>query len=272
MLSYNKLIETLPTEVQFPMMKILEQFREEMLNTVTKSDFRQLEKVVSALSDNILELTEAQKRTEQRVEELAEAQKRTEQRLEELAEAQKRTEQRVGELAESQKRTEQSVRELAEAQIKTEHRVDEVVEILRDVVKKQERMSKELGGLSTSFGYFLENEAIRFLPDILRKNRGIDIQVMDRRYIVYADGKDDEINIYGEGTENGKKVYVIGESKSQFGKKDADRFRKLIQRVSDHVRAKICPLIVTHSAHPAVEVYAKKIIPGLEIYKSYDLK
>ena len=265
MLSYNKLIETLPPEIQFTMMKILDQFREELLNTVTKSDFRQLENLVSVLGDNMLELAESQKRTEQRVEELAEVQK-------ELAEAQKRTEQRIGELAEAQKRTEQRVGELAEAQIKTEHRVDEVVEILRDVVKKQERMSKELGGLSTSFGYFLENEAIRFLPDIFRKNKGIDIQVMDRRYIVYADGKDDEINIYGEGTEGGKKVYLIGESKSQFGKKDAERFRKLIQRVSDHVRAKVCPLIVTHSAHPAVEEYAKKIIPGLEIYKSYDLK
>ncbi|MBI3913908.1 MAG: hypothetical protein HY327_06950 [Chloroflexi bacterium] len=66
------------------------------------------------LSDELLtlpalvrELTEAQKRTEQRVEELAEAQVRTEQRVEELMEAQARTEQRVEELVEAQKRTEQ---------------------------------------------------------------------------------------------------------------------------------------------------------------------
>jgi hypothetical protein len=237
MISYNKLIEKLPEEMQFPIMKILEQFREDLLDTVTKADFKRLENVVSALGDKTLELAEAQKRTELRVEELAEAQKRTELRVEELAEAQKRTE-----------------------------------ETLREVVKKQDRMAKELGGLSTSFGYFLENEAIAFLPEILKKKKGIDIQVMDRRYIVYADGKDDEINIYGEGLEEGKKVYVIGESKSQFGKKDADRFQKLLQRVSAHVRAKVYPLIVTHSVHPTVEAYAKKVIPDLEIYKSYEMK
>jgi len=210
-------------EVQFPMMKILDQLREEVLDTVTKADFKTLENVVSALGDKMLELAEAQKRTELRVEELAEAQKRTE-------------------------------------------------ETLREVVKKQDRMAKELGGLSTSFGYFLENEAIAFLPEVLKKKKDIDIQVMDRRYIVYADGKDDEINIYGEGLESGKKIYVIGESKSQFGKKDADRFQKLLQRVSAHVRAKVYPLIVTHSVHPTVEEYAKKTIPGLEFYKSYEMK
>jgi len=237
MISYNNLIEELPAELRFSMMKIIDQLRGEFSDRVTKTDFKRLEDVISALGNKMLELAEAQKRTELRVEELVEAQKRTELRVEELAEAQKKTE-----------------------------------ETLREVVKKQDRMAKELGGLSNSFGYFLENEAITCLPDILKKKKSIDIQVMDRRYIVYADGKDDEINIYGEGLENGEKVYVIGESKSQFGKKDADRFQKLIQRVSGHVRAKICPLIITHSAHPTVEAYAKKIIPGLEIYKSYEMK
>jgi len=293
MISYNNLIEELPAELRFSMMKIIDQLRGEFSDRVTKTDFKRLEDVISALGDKMLELAEAQKRTELRVEELAEAQKRTELRVEELAEAQKRTELRVEELAEAQKRTELRVEELAEAQKRTELRVEELVEAqkrtelrveelaeaqkkteetLREVVKKQDRMAKELGGLSNSFGYFLENEAIACLPDILKKKKSIDIQVMDRRYIVYADGKDDEINIYGEGLENGEKVYVIGESKSQFGKKDADRFQKLIQRVSGHVRAKICPLIITHSAHPTVEAYAKKIIPGLEIYKSYEMK
>ncbi len=237
MISYNNLVEELPAELRFSMMKIIDQLRGEFSDRATKSDFNRLEDIVSALGDKMLELAEAQKRTELRVEELAEAQKRTELRVEELAEAQKRTEETLGE-----------------------------------VVKKQDRMAKELGGLSNSFGYFLEDEAIASLPDILKKKKGIDIQVMDRRYIVYADGKDDEINVYGEGLENGKKVYVIGESKSQFGKKDADRFQKLIQRVSGHVRAKIYPLIITHSAHPTVEAYAKKIIPELEIYKSYEIQ
>ncbi len=140
------------------------------------------------------------------------------------------------------------------------------------MVRSQDRMIRELEGLSSSFGYFLENEAIRLLPGVLKREKGIDIQVMDRRFIVYADGKDDEINIYGEGLENGKKAYVIGESKSQLGKKDTDRFRKLVRRVSDHLNSEVHPLIVTHSVHPSVAAYAKKIMPDLRIYKSYELK
>ncbi len=63
-------------------------------------------------SQALVELTEAQRRTEQRVEELAEAQRRTEQRVEELAEAQRRTEQRLEELAESQNQLVTAVRRL----------------------------------------------------------------------------------------------------------------------------------------------------------------
>ncbi|MDM8526117.1 hypothetical protein QUF80_22305 [Desulfococcaceae bacterium HSG8] len=265
MISYGNLIRELPAEVQFPMMKILDQLRGEVSDMVTITDFRRLENVVSVLGDKILELAEAQKRTEMRVEELAEAQKRTEMRVEELAEAQKRTERRVEELAEAQKRTEIRVEELAEAQKRTE-------DTLSQVVGKQDRMAREVGGLSTSFGYFLENEAIRFLPDILKREKGIDIRVMDRRFIVYADGKDDEINIYGEGLRDGREVYVIGESKSQLGKKDVDRFRKLVRRVTGHLKSEVHPLFVTHSAHPNVEAYAKENMPELTIYRSYKLK
>jgi len=81
MISYNEEIKELPKDVQFPMMKVLDKLRGELMDTVTKTDFKRLENVVSALADKILELAEAQKRTEQRVEELAEAQKKTEETL-----------------------------------------------------------------------------------------------------------------------------------------------------------------------------------------------
>jgi|Deesub1362A_J573_1020465.scaffolds.fasta_scaffold00396_14 predicted transcriptional regulator len=110
----------------------------ELLNTVTKEEFRELKEVVAELAEaqrrteqRVNELAEAQRRTEQRVNELAEAQRRTEQRVNELAEAQRRTEQRVNELAEAQRRTEQRVNELAEAQRRTEQRVNELAEAQR---------------------------------------------------------------------------------------------------------------------------------------------
>ena len=153
------------------------------------------------------------------------------------------------ELAEAQKKTEQRVEELAEAQKKTE-------EALRTVIKEQKKIRKDFGGLSDSIGYTLEDRAIRCLPNILQKDFGLKIEVLDRRFIEYPDGGDDEINIYGEGLLNEEKVYVIGESKSQLGRRDVDSFCKFLVRISNYLRAKIIPILVTHSVRPQVERYA----------------
>ncbi|BCB96348.1 hypothetical protein JZK55_12700 [Dissulfurispira thermophila] len=99
---YLEAIEELPGEIKLPLMRVLELFREEIAETVKRSDFEELKSVVR-------ELAEAQKRTEQRVEELAEAQKRTEQRVEELAEAQKKTEEELRSLARSHKELKEQV-------------------------------------------------------------------------------------------------------------------------------------------------------------------
>ena len=246
---------------------------------VTREDFDSLKAVVR-------ELAEAQKRTEARVEELAEAQKRTEARVEELAEAQKRTEARVEELAEAQKRTEQRldslalrVEELAEAQKRTETRVEELAEaqkkteeILQGVIKEQKSMRKEIGGLSATIGYTLENRAISRLPEILESDHGIHIELMDRRFIEYPDGKEEEVNIYGEGKINGERVYVIGESKSQLGRKDVDKFKRRVERLGKNLGARIIPVLITHMVRPRIERYALQTIEGLLIYKSFQLE
>ena len=232
---------------------------------VTREEYDQLRSLV-------MQLLKAQVRTEEKLAELAEAQKRTEARVEELAEAQKRTDERldslalrVEELAEAQKRTEARVEELAEAQKKTE-------EILQGVIKEQKNMKKEIGGLSATIGYTLENRAISKLPKILEKDFGIHIDLMDRRFIEYPDGQEEEINIYGEGRSNGDLIYIIGESKSQLGKKDVDKFFKRLGRLSTFFRGKIIPVLVTHLVRPKVERYAIGKIQGLLIYKSFQLE
>jgi len=275
---YSDIIESFPEEFQLPMLKLLDRLREETLDIVQKSDFEALRAAFSSLAEKVLELAEAQRRSEVRlerleaaVEKLVEAQLRIEERLErlegvveELAEAQKRTEARIEELAEAQKRTEARIEELAEAQQKTE-------KILQGVLLEQKRFRKELGGISNTVGYTLENEAIKHLPGILQRDLGLKINVMDRRFIEYPDGKYDEINIYGEGVLDGEEVYVIGESKVQIGKRNLNAFERLLKRLSGYLRGRIIPVLVTHSVHPEVERFVKKKIEGLLIYKSFQL-
>lgn len=99
MLKYLEAIEELPGELKGPFIKVLELFKEEVAETVKRSDFEELKAVVTRLACSQEELAEAQKRTEKRVEELAEAQKRTEKEIESLSRALKETRKEVGGLS-----------------------------------------------------------------------------------------------------------------------------------------------------------------------------
>jgi hypothetical protein len=89
MFKYFEAIEELPEEFKRPLVKILDLFREEIADSIKRSDFERFEK---ATEENFNRVWKA-------IEELAEAQKKTEQRVEELAEAQRRTEIEVAKLA-----------------------------------------------------------------------------------------------------------------------------------------------------------------------------
>lgn len=97
---------------------------EELKDTVTKEDFRNLRESIDAnvsrLDGALTRLADAQGRTEAKVAELAEAQSRTEVKMAELAEGQSR-------LFEAQTRTEQQVKTLADAMQRLTIRTDAVV-------------------------------------------------------------------------------------------------------------------------------------------------
>ena len=104
-MSYVAIVQDLPRDLQFPMLKLVEAVQQDMRAelAVRRSDFDRIEAAVAGL-------TQAQKRIERRVDrleialvELAQAQKRTEERVEELAQAQKRTEAALHDLATTQK-------------------------------------------------------------------------------------------------------------------------------------------------------------------------
>jgi uncharacterized phage infection (PIP) family protein YhgE len=249
----------------------------ELCETVTRSDFNELKEVVS-------ELAQAQKRTEQRVEELAEAQKRTEARLDslivrvdQLAEAQKRTEQRVEELAEAQKRTEARldslvarVEELAEAQKRTEARLDSLIVRMDQLAEAQintekalqalairlDDTNKQLGGLSATVGYTLENEAYKHLPALLGRDFGIVLEDRLKRGFLtdlkHAD-RHIEVNILGKATRDGKPILVVGESKVQISR----------SKLLHYIEIKL-PLLDTGGVEPFVVIVAHmETEPGL---------
>jgi len=274
---YSDLIARFPEEVRWPMMELIDHLREDLARTVTREDFSELRKAFG-------ELVEAQSRTELRLEELAEAQKRTEQRLEELAEAQKRTERRLEELAEAQARTERQVarteqrlEELAEAQTRTERRLDRLAEAQERTERQVARLTGEvvrikenLGGLSHTVGYRLEDEAIWSLPGLLERDHGIVVEGSLRRdHLETRPNRYEELNIWGEGARGGERVHILGEAKSQLKKRDVDDFLKLLDRVQAVVDRPLVRLVVTYQTSPQVKRYLSE--KGILLYLSYEL-
>jgi len=225
-----KMLDTVDPALRGVLLAILEEIERQQKERVTKDEFSELKQIVA-------ELAEAQKQTEARVEELAEAQKQTEARVEELAEAQKQTELEIKKLAKGLRETRQMV-----------------------------------GGLSDTVGYGLEDRAIAALPGLLKKRFGIEPDDGFVRKFIVMDGKEVELNMFGGGHKDGEKWFIVGEGKAKLSKKDIDKFLRLLTRletakiVGDHV----LPLMVTYSARPATEDYAKE--KGINIIWSYELK
>jgi len=203
---------------------------------VKAGDFNELKAIVKDLAESQKELAEAQKRTELKVEELAEAQRRTELKVEELAEAQRRTEKE-----------------------------------LRELVGEHRKTRTQLGGLSMTVGYTLEDKAFKVLPELLKKDYGVIVKErLKRRFILDPKGNPVEANIVGEAQRDGEKVVIVGEGKSQLSKNDVNDFMRRKLKRLEGVFEKIFPVLITYMiSEPDVEEYVKG--KGIALYYSYDL-
>jgi len=257
--------------------RLMGRLYKELANTVTKAEFVELTRVVNELSNNIKTLSERidrlaefQVKAEERFTKVEERLTRLEGVVEELAEAQKRTEERltrlekvVEELAEAQKRTEERLNELAEAQKRTE-------EELRELIGEHRKTREQLGNLSHTVGYVLEDRAYRGLPELLKRDFGIElIEPLRRDYIEIGRDQYEEVNIIGKARKDGKEIWIIGGCKSQLKKVDVDEFLKSIKRIEDFLQGEKLLIAVTYQTSPKVRRYVEE--KGIKLYFSYEM-
>jgi hypothetical protein len=165
-----------------------------------------------------------------------------------------------------------SVKELAEAQKELANAQKRTEEELRKLVVEHAKTREQVGGLSNTVGYILEDRAFLSLPELLKRDFGIEVKErIHRRHIKDNKGNYIEVNILGEAVRDSERITIIGEAKSQLSKNDVDEFiRKKIKKL-EGVYPKIFPLLVTYMiSEPDVEEYAKG--KGITIYYSYDFK
>jgi len=215
---------------------------------VTKDEFNELR-------DAIKQLIEAQNRTEERVEQLAGAQSRTEEKVEQLAEAQSKTEERLDQLAKGQI-------QLTEAQRKTEEGLAKLTVVVGQV-------QKNLGGLSHSVGFMLEDRAFKALPALLKERFGIEVEgKLIRTFLENARGEREEVNIYGKGLKDSSELVIIGDSKSQLSENHIDRFKRSLARLTPVLGVEVFPLMITYMTEP--EVLKRAETEKIAVFMSYE--
>jgi len=194
---------------------------------------------------------------DRRIDALVEAQTRTEAGLEALG-------RRVDALAEAQARTEARIDALAEAQTRTE-------DVLASLGIETKRMRQELGGLSHTVGYDLENKAYVSLPALLKERFGILVEEpLYRRFVRDIAGNPLEVNVFGRASRGAERLLIVGEAKSQLSKNAIEEFiRKRLDRlpVDDGVHF---PLLITHMiSEPDAQDFARD--HGIALFYSYQL-
>ncbi|WP_438318075.1 hypothetical protein ACP6EK_03725 [Candidatus Caldatribacterium sp. SIUC1] len=194
---------------------------------------RRTEERVDKLTETVEALTEAQKRTEERIEALAEAQRRTEERVDKLTET-------VEALTEAQKRTEERIEALAEAQRRTEERVDKLTETVEALTEAQKRTEEEIRNLTAGLkrtreelGGLSRSFSYAFENEAYRMLP----RVLQEKYgfrvterFVRIDIGGVEVNFFGKGEREGKPVYFVGEAKIRLDDGKERVFQELEQK------------------------------------------
>ncbi|HAW50354.1 TPA: chordopoxvirus fusion protein [bacterium] len=236
---------------------------------VEREEFNLLVVEVRKLAQAQNEFAQAQKESEKRltrveiaIEELvktqnefAKAQNELAQAQNELAQAQKESEKRLT-------RVERVIEELGEAQKRTEKE-------LQSLIKEHKKTREEVGSLSHTVGFRLEDESFKALPHLLKRDMGIEIVGrLKRDYIEIRKNQYIEVNIFGKGRLDGKEYLIVGEAKSQLKRGDVDNFVKHTEKIKEYITQDQIKLLVTYQTSPNVQRYVKE--RGINLYFSYE--
>jgi hypothetical protein len=269
----------------------------------TEQRLNELAEAQKQTEQRLNELAEAQKQTEQRLNELAEIQKNaernTENRFNDIAETQRRTDERFNALNETMQK---QIQELAEMRFQFSAEIKEMrlqfgaeikdmrlqfSEEIRDIrlqfgeeiknIRLQfgeeiKDIRQQLGGLAMAVGYGIEDKVMPYFFDLAKKDYAIQLERVDRRNYTYPDGRYDEINIFAEGTKNGKKHVIVVECKAQPSKKDADRFIEMVERLKGQLKSTIHTILIGYVFSPEVERYVQEKYPNLRLMKTYEFE
>ena len=160
-----------------------------------------------------------------------------------------------------------AVNKLAEAQARTEERLNELAIIVEKLAVAIGELRREVGRLSETIGFSLEDIARVVLPGWLYRHLSVEVEELERKFLT-IDGKEIEVNLYGEGLRKGMRVIIVGEAKSRIYGRDVNRFYSEIYKpIADKSKTKAIGILFGYLIHPSAKQRAEKL--GLYTVASY---
>ena len=173
----------------------------------------------------------------------------------------------INRLAEAQTRTEERLNKLTEAQQRTEQRLNQLAATVEKLAEAVDGLRQEVDKLSETVGFGLEDIARVVLPGWLYRHLGVELEELERRFVI-VDGREIEVNLYGEGLKRGKEVVVVGEAKSRIYGRDVNKFYEEVYRpIADLSEREVIGILFGYLIHPSAQKRAKEL--GLYVVASY---
>ena len=228
----------------------------ENLTAAQDKNSSQIENLTAAQDKNssqIENLTAAQDKNSSQIENLTAAQDKNSSQIENLTAAQDKNSSQIENLTAAQDKNSSQIENLTAAQDKNSSQIENLTAAIKELAIAQQRTEKqvakltsttsdirsEIGGMSRSMSYALENEAYRALPAFLLDKHGI--EVTER--LIRAPVNNEEINFFGRAVRDGKPVLIVGESKQRLderrrSKREEDRIFSQLETKANIVRAR----------------------------------
>ncbi|MEM2604518.1 MAG: hypothetical protein QW353_06455 [Candidatus Korarchaeum sp.] len=163
-----------------------------------------------------------------------------------------------------------AIRGLLEAQAKSEERLSRLEVAVDKLVTAVAELRVEVGRLSDTVGYGLEDIARILVPPWLERLQGVELVSELRREFLRLDGEEVEVNLYSEGKKEGRDVRVLGEVKSRIYGGDVRRLYN--NAVSPLRRAgfEVIAFMVGYVVHPSAREEAEKL--GISVIAAYEFR
>ncbi|MCS7133477.1 MAG: hypothetical protein NZ921_01570 [Candidatus Caldarchaeum sp.] len=184
---------------------------------------------------------------------LREGQEKLWHEVKELREGQTKLWEEVKEMRKGQGKLWEEVKMLREDHGRLEKAVARLEEAVALLMDSHRELAKQVGALSETLGFGLEDIARVVMPGWLLRHEGIRVDgEFVRRWFV-VDGEELEVNLYGEGEREGRRLFLLGDVKSRIYRREVEAFDDRAEKVAKTVGGDVYKFMFGYLIHPSAE-------------------